>query len=92
MRQHAGIMQDGLGVTAVDASGEQDHVGAQAFDPAKSFRRELKRRRADDFRPRAERGLIGSFNGQARHVADDGDAQAAGGAAARQHRLSLETR
>ena len=53
---------------------------------------EFKRRRADDLRSGAERGLIGSFNGQARHVADHGDAQAAGGAAARQHRLSLETR
>jgi hypothetical protein len=85
-------MQDGLGVAAVDAAGQQDHVGAQALDLAKPFCGEFKRRRADDLRARAEGGLIGSFNGQTRHVADDGDAQAAGGAAARQHRLSLETR
>ena len=83
-------MQNRVGVAAVDAAGEQNHVGTKTFDLVESLRCKLKRRRADDLSAGAERRLVRGLDGQTGHVADDRDPQSAGSAARCQDQFTLE--
>src|SRR5688572_4111997 len=85
-------MQNRRGITAIDPAGQKDHVRTKVLKLAHFFMRELERRRADDLRARAERGLVRGLDRQSRHIADDRDEQTAGRAARSKNDFSSENR
>ncbi len=66
--------------------------GRRSLKLANFVVRQFERRRTDDLCARAERGLVRGFDSQARHVADDRDAQSAGGAARSENDFAFENR